>query len=223
MCIRTQAVAVVCFFKLVSSLPTSLTTNKICPILGPSFSRPSNIGSYPAFQNASRSLDNAINAALINGISTYGDALFNTSTFSIGVYSANDEGLAYQKHFTDPTVAKSDVGVHSVDADTIYRIGSTSKLFTVLGFLSKVGYQKWYDPITLYLPEDLFAPSKLDNISTGALPQWSDITIGDLASQLSGVSRDCKFYLFEIVTAADGEQMASQTKHPRLRHCLVVL
>jgi hypothetical protein len=221
--IQNQVFAIVCLIDLVASLLTSLTTNKICPIIGPSFPKPSNIASYLAFQNASKSLDGAINAALLSGISTYGDTPFNTSTFSIGVYSANDEGLAYQNHFTDPSVAKSGVGVHSVDADTVYRIGSTSKLFTVLGFLSKVGYQKWYDPIMLYLPEELFAPSKQENLSNGALPQWSEITIGDLASQLSGLSRDCEYFFPQLVTTADNEQMASQIGDSHLQHCLVVL
>lgn len=187
-----QPLAVICWASLLVSTSAALLTKKICPIHGPSFPKPSNIASQPAFKNAAQALDAAINAALHSGTSTYGDAPFNTSTFSIGVYSANDDGLAYQKHFTDPAVANSGFGVNSVDADTVYRIGSASKTFTVLGFLSKIGYQKWYDPVTLYLPQQLFAPNNQADASTGALPQWSEITVADLASQLSGLSRDCQ-------------------------------
>lgn len=169
------------------------TTTKICPILGPSFPKPSGIGSFSAFTGATKALDAAIDAALQSGEAAYGPAPFNTSTFSIGVLSAGDDGLSYQRHFTDPIVANSSVGVNHADANTVYRIGSASKAFTVLTFLSKIGYRRWYDPITLYLPKELFVPNERDNLSTGALPQWSDITVGDLASQISGLLRDCKY------------------------------
>lgn len=180
--ITRRALVAVCLFGLAASIPGDQTTNKVCPIQGPSFPKPSDITTLVVFTDAAKAVDAAIDTALQTGVTAYGDTLSNTSTFSIGVFSASDTVLAYQRHITDPTEANNSVGVRSADADTVYRVRSASKVLTVLSFLSKVGYRKWYEPVTLYLSEELFMPSTQSNFPSGARPKWSEITIGDLAS-----------------------------------------
>lgn len=75
---------------------------------------------------------------------------------------------------------------------SLYRIGSISKLFTVYTLLVNYGWEHWDDNITKYLPE-LQGAANLDDDTSVAHADWSKITVGGLASQLSGIGRDCEF------------------------------
>ncbi len=71
-------------------------------------------------------------------------------------------------------------GASVVDGDSLYRIASITKTFTVLGLLyqHEAGNLNLETPIKHYIPE-----------LTGSIP-WHDITLRALASQLSGIPRD---------------------------------
>lgn len=75
-------------------------------------------------------------------------------------------------------------GAPVVDGQSIYRIASISKVFTVLGLLYQqaAGNLSLDDPVTRYIHE-LTAPD------AGEIP-WHDITLRSMASQLSGLPRD---------------------------------
>ena len=75
---------------------------------------------------------------------------------------------------------------------SLYRIGSISKLFTVYTLLVNYGWEHWDDSITKYLPE-LQGAANLEADTSVAHADWSKVTVGDLASQLSGIGRDCEF------------------------------
>lgn len=106
------------------------------------------------------------------------------------MFSASDNGLFYQYHHTGPAVANSTFGVNKVDADSIYRIGSISKLLTVYLFLLCESDIRWSDPVSKYLPQLLEDKQNSWNEIT---PDWDEITIGDLAGQMGGLARDCNF------------------------------
>ncbi|KAJ7806909.1 putative beta-lactamase, partial [Mycena leptocephala] len=110
---------------------------------------------------------------------------FNTS-FSVGIFSIASSDLLFQYHHSAPSLVNSTTGVTAVDADTIYRIGSVSKLLTVFTYLIELGDASWSDPVTKYIPE-LQTASGSDPVSSAA---WADITVGALAAQLSGIGRD---------------------------------
>jgi CubicO group peptidase (beta-lactamase class C family) len=78
-----------------------------------------------------------------------------------------------------------------VDADTVYRIGSLTKIFTVFTFLLEAGDVHFNSPVTNYVPE-LAALAK--NTSGNAITRiaWEDITIGELASHMAGIASDSK-------------------------------
>jgi hypothetical protein len=106
------------------------TSTKICPLLGPAFPMPSGLSSNEQFQAAANSFDAGLTTALETGISTNGVHPYNATTFSIGMISTSEKDLIYQRHYTDPSVRDSIVGTQNVDADSIYRLGSISKLLT---------------------------------------------------------------------------------------------
>lgn len=80
-----------------------------------------------------------------------------------------------------------------VDENTVFRIGSASKLWTVFTFLASAGEASLYDPVTKWVPELQTAAVGADDAVD--FVRWEDVTIQELASHLSGVGRDCKFYL----------------------------
>ena len=102
------------------------------------------------------------------------------------MFSTSDEGLVYQYHHTDALLANSKRGATNADADSIYRIGSISKLLTLYVFLIHDGDRHFNDPIADHVPELLQAEDNWNSIT----PAWNDITIGDLAGQMAGLARD---------------------------------
>lgn len=77
--------------------------------------------------------------------------------------------------------------MHAVAEDTVYRIGSNSKLLTAYTILVEVGHAHWHRPVVDFVPE-LAAAAVTCNATTQPLlcPDWNSITLGALASHLSG-------------------------------------
>jgi CubicO group peptidase (beta-lactamase class C family) len=82
-------------------------------------------------------------------------------------------------------------GVRRVDKNTVYRLGSLTKIFTIYTWLVQDGDLKWNTPITEYVPE-LQAVADRSSQDAVANVDWGDVTIGALASQMAGIVRDCK-------------------------------
>jgi CubicO group peptidase (beta-lactamase class C family) len=168
------------------------TGTKVCPLLGAVFPAPTGLSTNVQFQAATKLFDTAMTNALITGISTNGPAPFNATTISIGMFSVSEKNLIYERHYTDSSVRNSQIGTQQVDANSIYRLGSIGKFLTVYLFLIRDGDQHFNDPITKYVPE----LAGLDNVGmespNGITPNWSEITIGELASHMSGLGRNCK-------------------------------
>lgn len=136
-------------------------------------------------------------AHFLSALDSFGDTLranasefpYNETSFSISIFTSSDDGLAWEYHHASPLLANSSQGARNVDADSIYRIASISKLTTIYLFLLCAGEDKWSDSIADWVPELLTAASLEGE---AAVPKWKNITIGDLAGQIAGVSRDCK-------------------------------
>lgn len=176
---------------LVSQAAADHPTTKVCPILGPSFPKPTNLNSLQPFQQAAKSLESQIDTALRGGTDAFGRGLFNQTTFSVGVFNIEDNGLLYQRHYTSASVTNSSLGTHNVDENTVYRIGSISKLMTMYTLLIVDGDKSWNFPVTNYLPQLAKIPEP-DFSSTGVLPQWDQIAVIDLATHQGGIVSDCR-------------------------------
>lgn len=150
-----------------------------CPPLGPVLPAPT-----------SPSTDSAIQSAVAGFSETFTSITgsFASSAVSLSVRSIHERGAGLlDLHHTPPDRGAGSTA--SVDGDTVYRVGSVSKVFTVLGVL-RTGI-RFDDPVTSYLPElrGLGAADGVhDDISAVA---WDDITIGALASHMSGIGLDC--------------------------------
>ncbi|KAK5710719.1 hypothetical protein LTR15_012875 [Elasticomyces elasticus] len=169
---------------LFTALATALkrrSTLQTCPLLAKQYPSPVGLANETLFQTAIES----INATLNRGLNV---VPYNETTFSLGLFSALSEGLEYQYHHGDAALAASTSGTHDIDADSIYRIGSISKLLTVYVFLLAADGEKYFNtPVLELVPELQQLAEDEWNPET---PDFSEITIGDLAGQMAGLARD---------------------------------
>lgn len=158
--------------------------NQNCPILGPNFPAASDPLSSKAVNDAQESFPKIIEEALSSGL------LDNkTTSFSITVFSASDNSTLYTQHFSAPGDGKAPTS-GKLDDDTVYRIGSVSKLVTAYALLVKNGMLDFNEPVLKYLPELSYASG--DDVDT---TPWHDVTVGALASHMAGIARDCEMAL----------------------------
>ncbi|KAE8381995.1 beta-lactamase/transpeptidase-like protein [Aspergillus bertholletiae] len=172
-----------------------------CPLQTPLYPPPQNLLSSNDVKAASQNLTRAIEEALATGTTNIGPLPINTTTFAIKVFSSRTEDSIYEYLYTSPTYSlRSGSGAKNTTLDSVYRVASISKLFTVLTLLTHDGYTHWNHPITEFIPElKILAHNRTSRV------QWQDITIGDLAAQLSGVPHDYGFE--DLAGAYSNEQM----------------
>lgn len=108
---------------------------------------------------------------------------FDSTSFSVEVTSSRESLWAQHHTARERNASRPDVPV--VNGDANYRIASITKAFTVLGILyqHKAGNLDLDDTLDNYLAE-------LKEEQEGSVP-WKDITLRSLASQLSGIPREC--------------------------------
>ncbi|KAK0611385.1 beta-lactamase/transpeptidase-like protein [Immersiella caudata] len=147
----------------------------VCPPLGPVLLAPRSPSQNPIVKAAIGSLKATLDGQL--------KGQMKGSAVSLAVKSIHEDGLLFNYHFTPPTL--SGLGTTNVDENTIYRVGSISKLMPVLALLqeSNVSLE---DPVTKYLPALRNAKGSSEVLSVS----WDDITIGSLMSHLSGLATD---------------------------------
>ena len=111
-------------------------------------------------------------------------ARLNGTLVSIQLSSLHEEEPIFSvfstpKHFNA-------TGTHHVDEDTVFRIGSISKAFTVLTILLESDKIGWHDPVTKYIPQ----LKTTDDVNRIAQIKWEDVTVEALASQMAGINRE---------------------------------
>lgn len=142
-----------------------------CPMYGPSYPEVANPSSSAVFSAAKTAIDGEIARALASG------QLDNGTYFAIQVFSRHSDKTLYE-HYYGP----------SIGPETLYRIASISKLISVYTTLAELGDKHWDDPVTEHIPE--LAGLKVQNPVYDV--DWSEVTLGGLASHMGGVPRDCR-------------------------------
>lgn len=177
-----------CYLQLLNFLLfTSTTSAASCRPFQQIYPAPLNVTSE-VITSASQQLDATFTALLANETI---QAITNTTSFSIDVFSLNEVESLLTYHHSAPSLADSTEGVTEVDSDSIYRIGSISKAWTIYIWLLAAGDDAFNDPITDYVPELAeYASSHSATDDSLNIVDWSSITVGALASQLSGIARD---------------------------------
>ncbi|KAE9373918.1 putative penicillin-binding protein [Stipitochalara longipes BDJ] len=173
---------------LINQIPRTAPT-----LLGPIYLPPTN-SSWQALSDASIQAQNAILQALQLGLSDYGPIDNQTTSFSASVFSATTNETLFEYHFEAPGLNGS-YTKGNLTENTIYRTGSLGKLFMVYLFLVDIGEGVFLDPVTDYVPE-LYEAAQTQPDDPIRFVNWNEVTVGSMASQLSGIGRDCNLPLF---------------------------
>jgi CubicO group peptidase (beta-lactamase class C family) len=184
-------VPILILFAVTNTIPVSLfRTSKLtikispCPFLGQVYPAPQNLLSEPIWQSMTASLTQAIS----NTTAQHS----NVTSFAIQIIAKESTVPLFEYYHKAPSHLYGSGNTTAVDANTIFRVASMSKMYTVYALLVETGGFSWLDePITKYVPELRVSPG-----SAVARAQWQDITLEALASQMSGIGRACTFCSF---------------------------
>ncbi|KAF2972831.1 hypothetical protein GQX73_g700 [Xylaria multiplex] len=172
MLIRTVGTVVTCMLSACRAAPT-------CPLEGPVFPKPLRLTKSEAIKAVILDL-----ADTFKGIT---DGARNYS-FALEVFSVNHPDPIFSVLHTAPKLAKlNTTGVKTIDKNTVFRLGSLTKIYTIYLFLITAGDKLWNEPITRYVPELQALANNSDPVANTA---WEKVTIGGLATQMTGIPRD---------------------------------
>jgi CubicO group peptidase (beta-lactamase class C family) len=156
-----------------------------CPLFGPAFPAPTNLSKNPLFLKRTEDLTANLTRAIENGD-------LPSISFAVQIFSSQEDQSAFGFYHTDKPVQVGTVGVQEVDEDTVFRIGSVSKLWTMFLYMTLGGTKYFNEPISKYVPELRARKHQTQTKDLLDHVQWSDVTIGELASHQAGILRDCR-------------------------------
>lgn len=161
-----------------------------CPLYGLGYPKPTNLLEQPELKKAAVDLDSKFSEFIDHSNKTKS----GNFSYSIEIFSIEDEVPLWSRYWTAPNLkGLNSTGVAEVDGDTVFRLGSVTKIFTMLTFLAEAGDSLWNEPIANYIPEiAALIVDGADNSHSISTTDWQSITLGSLASQMSGLQRDCK-------------------------------
>ncbi|KAG7139965.1 Beta-lactamase-like protein like [Verticillium longisporum] len=154
--------------------PAGASRPRNCPPLGPVFPPARAPRSHPRMVAALEALSRDLLSRA---------AGWNNTALSVGVETAIDprddgeRGPMLEVHYSPPRA-------RDVDGETVYRVGSVSKVFAVLGaeMLAARGDLHLDDKVGRWIGE-------LKEGSEGGVP-WDEVTVGALATHMSGIGVD---------------------------------
>ena len=175
-----------CYHLITSSLLATLSwaTFVPLPLTGADLPAPKHLSKSSTFMAAITQLEEAIEQAM-NASST-GQKFASNASFAVDVFSIYEDQPYLKKFYSGFQNASE--GTSSIDDDTIFRLGSISKLYTIYLSLIADGESHWNNPITNYIPE----LAAYMNLHSSGQTTWNftAMTLGDLAGQTSGLPRD---------------------------------
>ncbi|CAI7666267.1 unnamed protein product [Penicillium discolor] len=170
----------------VLALSTQAIKTTGCPLLGPAFPAPTALSEDPTFLNKAEELTSKLNGAIEDGS-------LPSISFAVQVFSSEEDESAFGFYHTDDPIKVGSVGVQEVDENTVFRIGSISKLWTMFLLMTLGGTRYFHEPVSKYVPELQTRYSTAQTKDKINYLQWRDVTIGELASHQAGLTRDYAF------------------------------
>jgi hypothetical protein len=160
-----------------------------CPIHGPAFPIPVDLLKSSAIQSALENLTSTLDAGFSAGCSSLGP-VETTSANAVQIFSLGDDS-AFFEYYRSGSIL-SPAGVQKVDGDSVFRIGSISKLITVYMVLVELGSKMWDVKIPDVVPE----LKDWDRAAWEKDPvyhvNWDEVTLGSLTDHLSGIATSGK-------------------------------
>jgi hypothetical protein len=161
-----------------------------CPLPGADFPPPINLSNDSTITSALKNFTSILDSGFSANNSAHGP-VDPSGANAVQIFSLESEFPLFEYYHDGSTLSPS--GVQTVDGDSIFRIGSVSKLVSVYMLLVEIGDKYWDTAITDIIPE------LRNRTNSSANPinfvKWADITLGALAGQVAGLPRDCTFLL----------------------------
>ncbi|KAJ5554430.1 hypothetical protein N7513_004389 [Penicillium frequentans] len=160
--------------------------------LGPTYPPPVDLSSQQslvtaAWKNLTTTLDSYLKYNPSGSATAVVSGIQNT-TFSTNLFSIHDPNAAkLQYHWTSPEIASSNNGTNKVNGDSIYRMASSTKLYTTYAGMIALTEEEWNLPLTQINP--LFAEAVAKSEDPIWHVEWDKVTPWALASQISGIPR----------------------------------
>ena len=177
------------------SSPLLSQAKSFCPPLGPVFPSPCQVSESSAGVAVAESLTAVLDTALKDG--SFNGIAFDASniSFSIQFSSLNEQSgePLFEYHHSAAPISLNASSTQDITRDSIYRIGSVSKLFIPYALLIAKGPEIFKEPIINFIPELKEVASKQDkdlNIVKQVI--WKEVTLGALASHMSGLGNICE-------------------------------
>ncbi|KAI0198036.1 beta-lactamase/transpeptidase-like protein [Astrocystis sublimbata] len=174
-----------------------------CPLQGGVFPNPKTLGRDSEAVDAGLSTVRSELHKIINDSTIFDKA---GTSFQLSIFSKDETLLSFSHAAT--SLDNSSLPTHRLDEDTIFRIGSVSKLLTVYALLAEVGADHLKDPVTKWVPE--LAQSAKKGIKDAVNQvDWDEVTIEALASHNAGIDRDYSLLDFaNLINQTTAEQAA---------------
>ncbi|KAK2784471.1 hypothetical protein FQN53_008460 [Emmonsiellopsis sp. PD_33] len=199
---------------LLSLAALSHAAQQYCPLLGPIYPNTIDLSTSEPWHAASDSLkasfDNISHLQKKKGDKKDGPTSPldpNTTSFAVQIFSADepDDKTLFEYYFSSPVLEKGKAGVKKVDENTVFRIGSASKLWTALLLLKEAGDADFYfRPVGEYVPElKQAAENSTQEEDAVDFVRWADVTVGELMSHAAGLVRDYGFNDITIFSDVD--------------------
>ncbi|KAH6718416.1 beta-lactamase family protein [Leptodontidium sp. MPI-SDFR-AT-0119] len=177
-----------------------------CDFLGPRFPSPVDLSSDSSvvaagWRNVSTAIDSYLNVDF-NRTTRTSIGLENM-TFSIGMFSIRDPAAKNLQYHHISVEAKAGPGTSEISGDSIYRVASVSKLFTVFASLLSFDCDQWDQSITNFIPG--FSNYTLNSTGQDSVlrTKWEDVTLRSLASQVAGIPRDPSPFFSDVAIRPD--------------------
>nr|RBR00761.1 hypothetical protein FVER53263_10996 [Fusarium verticillioides] len=166
------------YMGLAGSATASVILSNDVPLTGPSFLTNFDISKTDFLNEAKEKFPSLVEELFDTKILNKTDLIFAVDVFSA---STNDSLYSY---FHVGDTYKDTLTKGNLTEDTIFRAGSVTKVFTVYAIIAKAGIEALSYPVSIFLPE------LLGNSSSSPLERidWSEITVGALATHQAGTS-----------------------------------
>ena len=202
------------------ALPILSAAYKPCPLLGLTFPPPADLHHATVFQNALQNISATLDQAVKSSESPYGPLNSNATSFSVGIFDASNKDALFSYQYSSQALRNGTEGVREVTEDSVYRVGSLSKLIFAYLFMIEAGPKYWNHPVTEFVPELKVAAA---NCSAEGNPvdciDWNHVTLGALLSHTAGIPRDCEYEVSRGVSALSRSNARACKTRVRTRVC----
>ncbi|KAG4429582.1 hypothetical protein IFR05_014931 [Cadophora sp. M221] len=124
-------------------------------------------------------------------------------TFSIGMFSIHDPAAQNLQYHHISAEAKAGPGTSEISGESIYRLASVSKLFTVFASLLSFDNVQWDQSIINFIPGLSNSAFNSAGQDSAVRTKWEEVTLRALASQIAGIPRDPSPFFADVAILPD--------------------